>query len=46
MGEITGKKIYEELRVKIEKSFTPDNVAVVDKAFELANEAHGEQKRK
>ncbi|MBO5934733.1 MAG: bifunctional (p)ppGpp synthetase/guanosine-3',5'-bis(diphosphate) 3'-pyrophosphohydrolase [Clostridia bacterium] len=46
MGEITGKKIYEDLRVKIEKSFTPDNVAVVDKAFELANEAHGEQKRK
>lgn len=46
MGEITGKKIYEELRVKIEKSFPPDNVAVVDKAFELANEAHGDQKRK
>ena len=46
MGEITGKKLYEEFRVKIEKAFPPDNVAVVDKAFELANEAHGEQKRK
>ena len=46
MGEITGKKLYEEFRVKIEKAFPPDNVAVVDKAFELANEAHGDQKRK
>lgn len=46
MGEITGKRLYAEFRIKIEKVFTPENVAVIDKAFELANEAHGEQKRK
>ena len=46
MGEITGKKIYSELRAKLETSFSPENIAVVDKAFELANEAHGDQKRK
>lgn len=46
MGEITGKKIYSELRAKLETSFSPESIAVVDKAFELANEAHGDQKRK
>lgn len=46
MGEKTGKIIYSELREKIEKSFSPENIAVIDKAFELANEAHGDQKRK
>ena len=46
MGEITGTKIYSELRAKLETSFPPESIAVVDKAFEIANEAHGDQKRK
>ena len=45
-AESTGKKLYEELRGKFEKSFTPESIQVADKAFNLANEAHGDQKRK
>ncbi len=45
-AETTGKKLYSELRVKIAGVFSGDAIAVVDKAFELANSAHGDQKRK
>ncbi len=44
--EDIGLKLYEELREKLAKSFSPESLAVVDKAFRLAQEAHGEQKRK
>lgn len=46
MAEKTGRMLYETLRNKLEGSFTPEQLAVTDKAFELANEAHGDQKRK
>ena len=42
----TGIRKYEILRGKLEKSFSPESLAVIDKAFNLANEAHGDQKRK
>ena len=44
--DCTGRKLYEELREKLAKSFSPESLAVVDKAFILADEAHGDQKRK
>ena len=42
----TGRELYEEFRAKITGVFTPENIEVVDRAFELANSAHGDQKRK
>ncbi|MBQ8209553.1 MAG: bifunctional (p)ppGpp synthetase/guanosine-3',5'-bis(diphosphate) 3'-pyrophosphohydrolase [Clostridia bacterium] len=42
----TGREKYNELRKKFAGVFSPENIAVIDKAFELANEAHGDQKRK
>ena len=45
-SECTVIRIYEQLREKLAKTFSPENLAVVDKAFNLANEAHGDQKRK
>ncbi len=45
-AEVTGKQLYDELRKKIVGVFSDDSIAVVDKAFELANSAHGDQKRK
>ncbi len=42
----TGIRLYGVLREKLAKAFSPESLAVVDKAFNLANEAHGEQKRK
>lgn len=45
-AEGTGVKLYDELREKLSKSFSEENLAVVDKAFSLADEAHGAQKRK
>ncbi len=44
--EDIGLKLYEELREKLAKSFSSESLSVVDKAFRLAQEAHGEQKRK
>lgn len=49
MGDISadiGKIRYDELRQKLVKSFSAENIAVVDNAFNLANDAHGDQKRK
>lgn len=46
MAENTGKQLYGELRKKLEGVFSPEGIAVTDKAFNLANEAHGDQKRK
>ncbi len=45
-AEKTGRALYEELRKKFDGTFSPENIAVIDKAFNLANEAHGDQKRK
>lgn len=42
----TGKLLYEELKSRLEKSFSAEHIRVIDKAFALADEAHGEQKRK
>ena len=42
----TGKELYAELRKKFNSVFSEESIAVVDKAFNLANEAHGEQRRK
>lgn len=42
----TGREKYSELREKLTGVFSPENIAVVDKAFELANSAHGDQRRK
>ncbi len=42
----SGREKYNELRKKLTGVFSPENIAVVDKAFELANNAHGDQKRK
>lgn len=42
----TGKEKYYELRKKFEGVFSEEQIAVLDSAFALANEAHGEQKRK
>ena len=42
----TGRILYDELRKKITGVFSDESIAVVDRAFELANSAHGEQKRK
>lgn len=41
-----GKKLYGELREKLAASFPAEDLAVMDKAFEVANEAHGNQLRK
>lgn len=46
IAEKTGKKLYAELRKKLEISFSEENIKIIDKAFALANEAHDEQKRK
>ncbi|MCD7774707.1 MAG: bifunctional (p)ppGpp synthetase/guanosine-3',5'-bis(diphosphate) 3'-pyrophosphohydrolase [Clostridiales bacterium] len=45
-AEKTGRELYEQLRVKFDGTLSPENIAVIDKAFNLANEAHGDQKRK
>ena len=42
----TGRQLYEEFRNKIVGVFSEESIAVVDRAFELANSAHGDQKRK
>lgn len=42
----TGNELYLELRKKFNNVFSEESIAVIDKAFNLANEAHGEQKRK
>ncbi len=42
----TGIEMYRKLRSKFTDVFTQESIAVIDKAFALANEAHGEQKRK
>ena len=42
----TGKELYGELRKKFCNTFTEDAISVIDKAFDLANKAHGDQKRK
>ena len=42
----TGREKYNELRNKFIGVFSDEHIAVIDKAFEFANEAHGEQKRK
>lgn len=42
----TGREKYNELRNKFTGVFTQDSIEVVDNAFNLANEAHGDQKRK
>ena len=46
IAENTGRELYEKLRKKLLYVFSEDSISVVDKAFNLANEAHGEQKRK
>lgn len=46
IAEKTGKELYGELRKKLEGVFSDENIKIIDRAFELANEAHGEQKRK
>lgn len=45
-AERTGRELYAELRQKVEGAFPEESIAVLDKAFALANEAHGDQKRK
>lgn len=45
-AERTGRELYTELRQKVEGAFPEESIAVLDKAFALANEAHGDQKRK
>ena len=42
----TGITLYENLRAEMVKSFTNDELAVLDKAFALANEAHADQVRR
>lgn len=42
----TGREKYSELREKLTGVFSQENIEVVDKAFELANSAHGDQIRK
>ena len=42
----SGREKYNELRKKLTGVFSQENIAVVDKAFELANNAHGDQKGK
>ena len=42
----TGREQYYELRKRFTGVFSEENIAVIDKAFNLANEAHGDQKRK
>ena len=42
----TGRQLYEEFRKKIVGVFSEESIAVVDRAFELANSAHGDQKRR
>lgn len=42
----TGRELYDVLRIKLQKVFSEENIAIIDKAFNLANNAHGEQLRK
>lgn len=42
----TGRELYEVLRSKLVNVFSQESIAIIDKAFNLANEAHGEQRRK
>lgn len=41
-----GKELYSKLREKMKDSFSGEDMAVIDKAFNVANEAHGNQLRK
>ena len=41
-----GKELYSKLREKMKDSFSGADMAVIDKAFNVANEAHGNQLRK
>ncbi len=42
----TGREVYARLREKFCGVFPDESIAIIDKAFELSNEAHGGQKRK
>lgn len=42
----TGRELYDKLRKKFNNVFSEESIAVIDKAFNLANEAHGEQRRR
>ncbi|MCR4616041.1 MAG: bifunctional (p)ppGpp synthetase/guanosine-3',5'-bis(diphosphate) 3'-pyrophosphohydrolase [Clostridiales bacterium] len=44
-SEIINNEGYKELRTMLAESHTPEEMAVVDKAFTLANEAHKDQRR-
>ena len=37
--------MYSELRAQAVKQFTPEEAAVIDKAFAVASKQHAEQKR-
>ena len=41
-----GNELYSKLREKMKDSFSNEDMAVIDKAFNVANEAHGNQLRK
>jgi len=41
-----GRKKYAALRQRLVESYSQDDVKLVDKAFDYANKAHAEQKRK
>ncbi len=40
------RELYNDLRNRIKASHNDEDIEIIDKAFELANEYHGDQKRK
>ena len=46
MAEVNVMELYNKVREKIKATHSEEDIATVDRAFELANEYHGDQKRK
>ena len=40
------QKQYEELKAKLQESFTKEDIEKIDRAFSIADEAHKQQKRR
>ena len=46
MADVNVNELYGKLRDRIKAIHSEEDIKIVDKAFNTANEYHGEQKRK